>query len=394
MQGMNATQQTLDRVGDNLFRSQSSDIYYALFKVNGKQIRRSLKTMDRELAKRRLEELRRQVERLSVTESKSVPFAEYGSAGELLGGVAHRWLEIVGSTVEPSTRVRYAENIKQLAEHFGSLGVRNITLRHIEEWAGNRECAAETFNKERDVLVRVLEYAVDHGLLLDNPARKLKRRRGHKKMIYIPTKEQFRQLVADMRAVIRHADGNQSADLAELLAYSGCRKSEVGGDEKYGKPPMVWGDVNFELKVFTVTRSKNHESRTIPLFPSMEKFLLTLKERLPEPVKATDRIIPIQSGKTAIASACRRLGFPKFGHHTCRHFFCSNAIEAGVDFKVIAGWLGHKDGGILVAKTYGHLRDEHSAAMAKRMTFGVAELMQKRPSQSMAITCGEFVGHE
>ena len=41
----------------------------------------------------------------------------------------------------------------------------------------------------------------------------------------------------------------------------------------------------------------------------------------------------------------------------------------GIDFKVIAGWLGHKDSGILVAKTYGHLRDTHSYEMAKRMVF-------------------------
>ena len=67
--------------------------------------------------------------------------------------------------------------------------------------------------------------------------------------------------------------------------------------------------------------------------------------------------------------ACERLGFQRFGHHTMRHFFCSNAIEAGCDFKVIAGWLGHKDGGVLVAMTYGHLRSEHSAAMAKRIVF-------------------------
>jgi site-specific recombinase XerD len=57
-----------------------------------------------------------------------------------------------------------------------------------------------------------------------------------------------------------------------------------------------------------------------------------------------------------------------------RHFFCSNAIEAGVDFKAIAGWLGHKDGGVLAAKTYGHLRNEHSAAMAQRMTFDISRL--------------------
>jgi len=44
-----------------------------------------------------------------------------------------------------------------------------------------------------------------------------------------------------------------------------------------------------------------------------------------------------------------------------------------VDFKAIAGWLGHKDGGVLAAKTYGHLRNEHSAAMAQRMTFDASE---------------------
>ena len=52
-----------------------------------------------------------------------------------------------------------------------------------------------------------------------------------------------------------------------------------------------------------------------------------------------------------------QVGFPHYTHHTMRHFFCSNCIEAGVDFKVIAGWLGHVDGGVVVAKTYGHLRD-------------------------------------
>lgn len=56
-----------------------------------------------------------------------------------------------------------------------------------------------------------------------------------------------------------------------------------------------------------------------------------------------------------------------------RHVFCSNAIEAGVDFKTIAAWLGHKDGGLLVARTYGHLRDEHSTLMAQRMTFGCGD---------------------
>jgi integrase len=80
-------------------------------------------------------------------------------------------------------------------------------------------------------------------------------------------------------------------------------------------------------------------------------------------------VIPIDGARTAITNSCKRAGLPHFLHHSMRHYFSSNAIEAGVDFKVIAGWLGHSDGGFLVARTYGHLRDAHSFEMAKRMVF-------------------------
>ena len=139
---------------------------------------------------------------------------------------------------------------------------------------------------------------------------------------------------------------------------------------------MTWGDVNLELGNFTVTGgeygTKNHEARTLPLFPALEAFFLRLQTALPKQPEPTDRIVRIDNAKKAIASACETSKLPHFHHHSLRHFFCSNAIEAGVDFKTIAGWLGHKDGGLLVAKTYGHLRDEHSAAMAKRMNWGAS----------------------
>ena len=35
----------------------------------------------------------------------------------------------------------------------------------------------------------------------------------------------------------------------------------------------------------------------------------------------------------------------------------------------IAAWLGHKDGGILVGKVYGHLLDEHRQKAAKLVRF-------------------------
>ena len=43
---------------------------------------------------------------------------------------------------------------------------------------------------------------------------------------------------------------------------------------------------------------------------------------------------------------------------------------SGIDFMTIAKWVGHKDGGILIGKVYGHLSDEHRKLQAARMNFG------------------------
>jgi hypothetical protein len=44
----------------------------------------------------------------------------------------------------------------------------------------------------------------------------------------------------------------------------------------------------------------------------------------------------------------------------------------GVDIPTVAHWLGHSDGGALAMKVYGHLRREHSASMAQKVTFQTA----------------------
>src|SRR5437867_1407692 len=49
--------QTLVNVAENLWKSQQSGRYYAILKVNGRQIKKSLKTNDYQLAKRTLREL-------------------------------------------------------------------------------------------------------------------------------------------------------------------------------------------------------------------------------------------------------------------------------------------------------------------------------------------------
>lgn len=350
-------QQDLKRVGECLYRSQSSNIYYAILKRNGKQIKRSLKTTDAPLARRRLKDLKDQAASLSINGTNKATFSE----------IAQRWLKMATVTMKPSSALRQAGVAKSLSKTFGLIQVRKITKTMVEEWASERskERSARTYNYEREGLVRILDYAQREGLILDNPARVLKRLKIRQVKPAIPTKGEFEMLLSEIR--ILWSNTRASAELCELLAYSGCRLREATA--------ITWGDIDFKKKQFTVTGgergTKNHESRTIPLFPSLEGFLKRLLGNMPEPPKKETKVAKIESAKKAMMNACKKACLPNFTHHHLRHFFCSNAIEAGIDFKTIAGWLGHKDGGLLAAKTYGHLRDEHSAEMAKRMTFGV-----------------------
>lgn len=52
--------------------------------------------------------------------------------------------------------------------------------------------------------------------------------------------------------------------------------------------------------------------------------------------------------------------------------FITRAIERGVDVKTIAQWQGHRDGGLLILKTYSHVRPVHSQRMAQLMSDGEA----------------------
>jgi integrase len=81
----------------------------------------------------------------------------------------------------------------------------------------------------------------------------------------------------------------------------------------------------------------------------------------------------IDSAKTALRKACKRLSLPQFSHHDFRHMFATTCIEAGVDIPTVSRWLGHKDGGALAMKVYGHLRADHSAAQIRKVNFEPAQ---------------------
>ena len=347
------------RVAENLYRLETSGGYYALVKRNNKQFRRSLKTKDRKLADRRLAEFQAQVGNLVISDDARLSFEQ----------IAQRWQEATQHTLKPRSIIRRATCIKNLTPFFKDVTIRNILPQHCERWLIERgpKIAAQTFAHELNAMRGVFDYAVRLGLMLVNPAREIKRRRIDQQPITVPTREQFKKLIEAIRESNGRVDSQQKAkpgaDLVEMLAYSGCRIGEATA--------LRWADVDFDRNTLTITGgeggTKNNEQRTIPMTGALQTLLHRLfSERAPKP---SDGIALTTDAKKCLQTACRRLHYPRFTHHDFRHFFATTCIESGVDIPTVSRWLGHKDGGSLAMRVYGHLRQDHSSNAAKKVQF-------------------------
>jgi hypothetical protein len=97
--------QTLEKINiPCLYRSSDSAISYGIFSRTGDQIKRSLKTTDKELARRRLKALRQKVARLNSKAGRAILFTD----------LAKRWLDTLGNMMKPSSRLRRETAINAL----------------------------------------------------------------------------------------------------------------------------------------------------------------------------------------------------------------------------------------------------------------------------------------
>jgi integrase len=382
-----AEQPVFHKVAENLYRLESSGGYYALLKRGGKQFRRSLKTKDRKLADRRLNELREKVGCLKISPDAKLDFEQ----------TAKFWLETNKHALSSGTAKRREMYIKGLKPFFAELSIRNIAPDDCDRWVKERgtNLASETFVHELDVMKKIFDFALDRGLILSNPAKHIKRRKVISKQIVVPTRDQFKELVSAIRLSDGRKDSQEKAkhgaDLVEFLAYSGARIGEVtGGGDANEKRPMVWNDVNFEGGSIFLPGTKTEAApRTTPMSEKLRELLERLRrEKNPQP---SDRIVPIQSARKCLQTACKKLGLTPFTHHDFRHFFATTCIESGVDIPTVSRWLGRKDGGALAMKRYGHLRQEHSFSMIKKVSFEKPTNIVPLPKSAEAKSNGNSV---
>jgi integrase len=85
----------------------------------------------------------------------------------------------------------------------------------------------------------------------------------------------------------------------------------------------------------------------------MRELLERLRQERPdEPADA--RVMRVTQSELAMKAAEKKAGIAHLTDHDLRHLFATRCIESGVDIPTVSRWLGHKDGGALAMKVYGH----------------------------------------
>ena len=163
-------------------------------------------------------------------------------------------------------------------------------------------------------------------------------------------------------------DSKNCADLASGLAFTGCRIGEA--------IRITWRDVDFAKDEILVrgdseTGTKNWGIRRVPMIPDARMLFERMKAEQTER-GLTEPVFLVRECQKSMDRAAKIVGMARITHHKLRHFFATVCIESGVDIPTVSRWLGHKDGGALAMKTYGHLRREHSLAQAQKVQFNTS----------------------
>jgi integrase len=344
-------------------------------KVKGKLIRRSLKTKTLSVAKLRLSDMEKD-ERKKATHS--VAFLQ----GKMTFGdalIAYKQQRKSDPNIKAGT-VEYDDyRIKALLDSWPELkmtDVSKVAASDCKSWSDKnaKAVSSSSHNHTVGILRRVFQIAIEAGARYDNPALAARRVKEHAtKEIKLPALDQFENLVQTIRTS-GSGFAEPCAELVQFLAYGGFRKSEAAN--------ITWADCDFNREriilrgdpITGLKRRRAGEFREVPMIPEMRKLLEEIKQNRSH--ASNKQVMRISECQKSLDTACKKLGIARLTHHDLRHLFATRCIESGVDIPTVSRWLGHKDGGALAMKTYGHLRDEHSTKMAQKVVFVNAKTMK------------------
>jgi integrase len=281
--------------------------------------------------------------------------------------------EVVTDAKRPATLAKERGALKGWIDHCGGVRLDKLKKVHVTGFIAKRQAggiSGRTVNLDVIALRNVLNMAIDDGWLKVLPTENLRPLKWTPRTRGLVTEAQINALCKAGMKVSKN--GQQFSDYIRLMAYCGSRRNET--------LRLKWDDVEWQQRQLSIGAdglAKNHETRRVDFNAKLEAHLKRMLKRrdpevswlFPSPQRG-DKDASTKTFMESLRLARKKAGMPGFGFHDCRHFFISYCVMSGIDYMTVARWVGHKDGGVLIGRVYGHLSNEHAQAQAARLSFG------------------------
>lgn len=250
-----------------------------------------------------------------------------------------------------------ASCITRLCSDFGGALLSNINQGVLMGYRRNRQntgIANSTINTEMSVASKVFQYAIDNGIVTENPVSMLKPLKVAKPERQLLSNENIHSLCC------AYAASDAFNDYVRFLQYTGAREKEA--------LRVRWVDVEFSrnrVHIGSDGLAKNGKSRYV----EMSEALRVLLEGMWTKQEGGDYLFPKDGFRRHLEIARKRAFLDWVGFHDFRRYFVSQCVMSGIDFATIANWCGHSDGGALLARKYTFLHSQHVASQAKKLQF-------------------------
>jgi site-specific recombinase XerD len=231
---------------------------------------------------------------------------------------------------------------------------------HVTRMAEERNWAPASVNRYRALISLIFRLGIENGKVKENPARLVKPRQvNNTRTRWLAPEEEVR-----LRAAIEAVCPEHVSEL-DLALNTGLRLGEMYG--------LTWENVNVSRRVVTIPRSKNGETRHVPLNGAALAALSEPRNRSDGtgPVIRNPQGEPLAGPRYWFEPAVSRAKIRAFSWHCLRHTFASRLVMAGVDLRTVQELLGHKS--IAMTVRYSHLSPTHTLAAVERLAGAIPE---------------------
>lgn len=341
---------------------------------NGKRIRKTFYSKKRKDVQDKMDIAKAELAKGTYIEPSAM------SVGDWLD----EWLETYKKrTVRATSYQIIFQAIKtHLKPSLGNIKLKDLRPEMIQKMINSMSdqgYAPETMNKTYSPINMALKQAVENGLIIKNPAEKVK-------VPSIVKKEKRILSIEEQERFIAEARQSYYGKAFVLALFTGLRIGEILA--------LTWADVDFENSTLRVNKTQSEymdfdddghlkrqvgppkteaSNRIVPLLPDTVKMLKSIKKEQTEKrlklgalyqdndlifAKRDGKLMPFGSIRGTFNGILLSTGIQGLTPHSLRHTFATRGLEQGIDLKVMQTLLGHSSI-LMTADLYSHVTPDN-----------------------------------